>query len=48
MTNDANDEKRLLLAEVREDIRIAKLLGTGVDTTALENTCSDLERELGA
>jgi len=41
-----NSEKRVLLDEIREDIRIARMLDTGIDVAALEKTCADLEREL--
>ncbi len=44
--NELNAEKRDLLAELREDIRIAKHLGTSANLTALKKTCADLEREL--
>ena len=45
---DLNAEKRALLEELREDIRLSKFLDTSVDVSALEKTCADLERELAA
>jgi len=43
---DDRQDRQNLLSEIREDIRIAKVLGTGVDVSALENTCKNLEAEL--